>query len=124
MAKAATAEKPDHLTAAERLVSKLPKKIRDGVTVEEGKGKYTVLIYGNRTIASVRPKNVRLTFGHDGTAASLADLAGCVAEAATSRPPVKSKEERAKEREERKQKEDEAKAKVEAEARTKDGDGE
>jgi hypothetical protein len=90
----ATTEKPDHLVAAERLVGKLPKKVRDGVTVEQGKGKYTLLIHGNRTVASVRNKNIRLTFGHDGTASSLGELASCVAEAATSRPPVLSKEEK------------------------------
>jgi hypothetical protein len=109
----ATAEKSDHLIAAERLVSKLPKQVRDGATLEEGGGEYTLLKYGGRTVASVRNKNVRITVGHDGTTDTLAALAPAVAEAATSRPALKTPEEREAEREAKK----EAKEKERAEAK-------
>lgn len=119
----ATAEKSDHLIAAERLVSKLPKAVREGATLEEGGGEYTLLKFGGRTVASVRPKNVRITVGHDGTTDTLASLAPAVAEAATSRPALKTPEEREAERQakrEAKEKEKaEAKAKKEAEKEAK-----
>jgi hypothetical protein len=119
----ATAEKADHLAAAEKLVAKLPKAVREAATVEEGKGKYTLVKYGGRTVASVRSKNVRITIGHDGSAAAVGALAPAVAEAATSRPAVKTKEEREQEKEERKRKkEEEAKAKAEAQAEAEDED--
>jgi hypothetical protein len=119
----ATAEKADHLVAAERLVAKLPKTVRDAATLEEGGGEYTLLKYGGRTVASIRNKNVRITVGHDGTTDTLASLAPAVAEAATSRPPVKTPEEREAEREAKKEVKEkekaEAKAKKEAEKQAK-----
>lgn len=84
-------ETPDYQEAAERLVAKLPKAVRDKTTIESGGGKYALVKYGGRTVASVRSKNVRVTFGHSGSADSLGELAGAVAEAAKSRPEVKAK---------------------------------
>lgn len=104
------AEKPDHLVAAERLVGKLPKAVREGATAEKGKGKYSLVKFGNRTVASVRAANVRITVGHDGSAGQLADLAPLVAQAAQSRPPLKSPEERKAERELRKKEREEERA--------------
>jgi hypothetical protein len=119
----ATQEKSDHMVAAERLVKALPSAVRKKAEVEEGKGKYTLVKVGGRTVASVRSKNVRLTFGHDGTADSVAGLADALAEAAGSRPPVKTMEEREAEKKAKteakaeaaaKKKEEEEKAEAEA----------
>jgi hypothetical protein len=117
------ADKSDHLAAAEKLLAKLPKAVRDGATLEEGGGEYTLLKFGGRTVASIRPKNVRITVGHDGTTDAMEAIAPTVAEAATSRPALKTPEEREAEREakrEAKEKErEEAKAKKEAEKEAK-----
>lgn len=118
MAKA-QAVKDEYVSHAEKIVSKMPKAIRDKAEVETGKGKYALIKYGGRTVASVRSKNVRITLGHDGTAASLAELAGTVAAAAESRPPLKTKEEREAEKEQKRKEREEAKAKKEAEKEAK-----
>lgn len=119
----ATAEKQDYQVAAERLVAKLPKAVRDKTELEAGGGKYTLVKFGGRTVASVRSKNVRITIGHDGTVDALAALAPAVAEAATSRPALKTPEERAAEKKAKKEAKEkekaEAKAKAEAEAAAK-----
>lgn len=107
----ATQEKSDHTIAAERLVKALPSAVRKTAEVEDGKGKYTLVKVGGRTVASVRSKNVRLTFGHDGTTDSLSELGDALAQAAGSRPPVKTPEEREAEKK--------AKAEAKAEAKTK-----
>lgn len=109
------AVKDDHTVVAEKIVAKMPKAVREKATVEAGKGKYTTIQFGGRTVASVRSKNVRITYGHDGTASDAGSLASLIADAATSRPAVKTKEEREAEKEQKKKEREEAKAKKEAE---------
>ena len=75
----------EHAAVAEAVVAKLPKALRDTVEVEAGGGAYTLLKVDGRTVASVRAKNIRVTFRHDGSAASVASLAKAVGEAAATK---------------------------------------
>ncbi len=77
--------------SAEKLKAKLPKAVRDKAEVVGGEKPYALLKFGGRTVASVRPKNVRVTFGYD-SVESLTALAPVLAEAARSRPEVQRKE--------------------------------
>ena len=79
--------KPAHEVTAERILAKLPKAVRDEAEVEPGGGEYHLLKVGGKTVASVRNRNVRVTFRHGGTAADAEALAKVVAKAAATKSP-------------------------------------
>src|SRR4051794_36800303 len=90
----AAEKKPAHQATAERILAKLPKAVRDEAEVEQGGGEYHLLKVGGKTVASVRNRNVRVTFRHGGTAAEADALAKVVADAAATKAPAPAKEEK------------------------------
>lgn len=87
----AAEKKSDHEVTAERIQAKLPKAIRDEAEVEQGGGEYHLLKVGGKTVASVRNRNVRVTFRHGGTAADAEALAKVVADAPATKAPAPEK---------------------------------
>lgn len=71
----AAQEKPTAEDVAARLVEKLPAAQRGEVQTKQGSGDYVVLRAHGRSIGTARPRSVKVTIPHDGSAAQLGAIA-------------------------------------------------
>ena len=79
-------KKDQHGAFAKKVADKLPREHKSNSEVVAGKGGYTLIKVGGRTVASVRNRNVRVTFPHDLSAGAAESLASMVAAAADNAP--------------------------------------